>query len=175
MASNNVETLRAAHESWNRRDFAGVVRNSAESLAYTDNARSLNLNGPDKFREWTEAWAKAFSALAAPHEERAAREPPTAAARRHPAGEGERQGKSGGALRGPGHECRDHEHLALGKVQRAGGVVDDHEAERDQRVDAARREPADDDVDQGRTTHDRILLGPLGPVKATAARAAPPA
>ena len=61
MTSKNVETLRAAHESWNRRDFAGVVRNSAESLAYTDNARSLNLNGPDKFREWTEAWAKAFS------------------------------------------------------------------------------------------------------------------
>src|SRR6266700_3050204 len=57
MASKNVETLRAAHESWNRRDFAGVVRNSAENLAYTDNARSLNLNGPDKFREWTEAWA----------------------------------------------------------------------------------------------------------------------
>src|SRR5712692_1479166 len=61
MASENVETLRAAHESWNRRDFAGVVRNSAESLVYTDNARSLSLNGPDKFREWTEAWAKAFS------------------------------------------------------------------------------------------------------------------
>jgi steroid delta-isomerase-like uncharacterized protein len=61
MASKNVETLRAAHESWNRRDFAGVVRNSAESLVYTDNARGLNLKGPDKFREWTEAWAKAFS------------------------------------------------------------------------------------------------------------------
>ncbi len=61
MASENVETLRAAHESWNRRDFAGMVRNSAESLVYTDNARSLSLNGPDKFREWTEAWAKAFS------------------------------------------------------------------------------------------------------------------
>ena len=25
MASKNVETLRAAHESWNKRDFAGVV------------------------------------------------------------------------------------------------------------------------------------------------------
>src|SRR5207302_8664101 len=61
MASDNVETLRAADESWNRRDFAGVVRNSAESLVYTDNARSLSLNGPDKFREWTEAWGKAFS------------------------------------------------------------------------------------------------------------------
>src|SRR5229473_8720157 len=61
MASQNVETLRGAHESWNRRDFAGVVRNSAENLAYTDNARNLNLNSRDKFREWTEVWAKAFS------------------------------------------------------------------------------------------------------------------
>jgi steroid delta-isomerase-like uncharacterized protein len=61
MASKNVETLRAAHESWNRRDFAGVVRNAAEGLVYTDTARGLNLNSRDKFREWTEAWAKAFS------------------------------------------------------------------------------------------------------------------
>jgi steroid delta-isomerase-like uncharacterized protein len=61
MVSKNVETLRAAHESWNRRDFAGVVRNAAESLVYTDSARSLKLNGLDEFREWTEAWARAFS------------------------------------------------------------------------------------------------------------------
>jgi len=61
MSAKNVETLRAAHESWNRRDFASVVRNSAENLVYTDNARGLNLNSRDKFREWTEAWAKAFS------------------------------------------------------------------------------------------------------------------
>ncbi len=44
MASKNVEALRAVHESWNRRDFAGIVRNSAESLVYTDNARSLSLS-----------------------------------------------------------------------------------------------------------------------------------
>lgn len=61
MASKNVETLRAAHESWNKRDFAGVVRNAAEGLVYTDTARGLNLNSRDKFREWTESWAKAFS------------------------------------------------------------------------------------------------------------------
>jgi len=61
MASKNVRTLRDAHDSWNRRDFAGVVRNAAEGLVYTDTARSLNLNSRDKFREWTEAWAKAFS------------------------------------------------------------------------------------------------------------------
>jgi predicted ester cyclase len=61
MASKNVETLRAAHESWNKRDFAGVVRNSAENLVYTDNARALTMNSRDKFRDWTEAWAKSFS------------------------------------------------------------------------------------------------------------------
>ena len=61
MATNNVEALRAAHESWNCRDFAGLVRNAAEGLVYTDNARGLKLNSRDKFLEWTEAWAKAFS------------------------------------------------------------------------------------------------------------------
>ena len=61
MASKNVETLRAAHESWNRRDFQGIVRNAAEDLVYTDHARALTLNNRDKFREWTESWAMAFS------------------------------------------------------------------------------------------------------------------
>jgi steroid delta-isomerase-like uncharacterized protein len=61
MASKNVETLRAAHESWNKRDFAGLARNLAEGLVYTDNARALTFNSRDKFREWTEGWAKAFS------------------------------------------------------------------------------------------------------------------
>ena len=61
MASKNVETLRAAHESWNKRDFAGVVKNAAEGLVYTDNARAVTLNGQDKFRKWTVEWAKAFS------------------------------------------------------------------------------------------------------------------
>ena len=61
MASKNVDTLRAAHESWNKRDFAGVVKNAAEGLVYTDNARAIKLNSRDEFREWTEEWAKAFS------------------------------------------------------------------------------------------------------------------
>jgi steroid delta-isomerase-like uncharacterized protein len=60
MASRNVETLRAAHESWNKRDFAGVLRNTAENLVYRDQAQTLTLNGRDKFREWAESWAKAF-------------------------------------------------------------------------------------------------------------------
>ena len=61
MASKNVETLRAAHQSWNKRDFAGVIKSAADSFAYTDNARALTLNSPHKFREWTEGWAKSFS------------------------------------------------------------------------------------------------------------------
>jgi steroid delta-isomerase-like uncharacterized protein len=61
MSTKNVENLRAAHESWNRRDFQGVIRNAAESLVYTDQARVLTLNSRDKFREWTEAWARASS------------------------------------------------------------------------------------------------------------------
>jgi len=61
MASKNVETVRAAHESWNRRDFQGVVRDSSENLVYTDHGRSLTLKTREKFREWTEAWAMAFS------------------------------------------------------------------------------------------------------------------
>jgi predicted ester cyclase len=61
MASRNVETLRAAHESWNKRDFAGVMSNAVKGLAYTDHGRNITLNTRDKFREWTEGWAKAFS------------------------------------------------------------------------------------------------------------------
>jgi ketosteroid isomerase-like protein len=61
MASKNVETLRAAHKSWNKRDFAGVVSNAVNGLAYSDHGRNIMLNTKDKFREWTEGWAKAFS------------------------------------------------------------------------------------------------------------------
>jgi steroid delta-isomerase-like uncharacterized protein len=61
MDSKNVKTLRTAHGSWNKRDFAGVIRNAAENLTYTDHGRNITLNTRDKFREWTEGWAKAFS------------------------------------------------------------------------------------------------------------------
>ena len=61
MSAKNVKTLRAAHESWNKRDFAGVVSKAVKDLAYTDHGRNMTLNTRDKFREWTEGWAKAFS------------------------------------------------------------------------------------------------------------------
>jgi predicted ester cyclase len=61
MSAKNVKTRRAAHESWNKRDFAGVASNAVNGLAYTDHGRNITLNTRDKFREWTEGWAKAFS------------------------------------------------------------------------------------------------------------------
>jgi steroid delta-isomerase-like uncharacterized protein len=61
MSAKNLKMLRAAHESWNKRDFAGVIDNAAENLSYTDHARAITLSTREKFREWTEGWAKAFS------------------------------------------------------------------------------------------------------------------
>lgn len=61
MSAKNVKTLRAAHESWNKRDFAGVISNAAEGLAYTDHGRNTTLNSREKFRKWAEGWATAFS------------------------------------------------------------------------------------------------------------------
>jgi steroid delta-isomerase-like uncharacterized protein len=60
MAMKNVETLRAAHESWNRRDFDALVRDMADNVVYHDKARNLTLNGKQKFLEWAKAWAAAF-------------------------------------------------------------------------------------------------------------------
>src|SRR5437667_10732566 len=61
MASKHVQTLRAAHQGSHRRDFQGSVHSAAEALVYADHARALTLNYRDKFRQWTESWAMAFS------------------------------------------------------------------------------------------------------------------
>ncbi len=53
MSAKNVKTLRAAHESWNKRDFEGVLSSVAEGLAYTDHGRNITLNSREKFRGWT--------------------------------------------------------------------------------------------------------------------------
>lgn len=61
MASKNVDTLRAAHESWNKRDFDGVIKSLVENITYTDRARATSIKGKSNFREFVEAWARAFS------------------------------------------------------------------------------------------------------------------
>ncbi|MFB3915377.1 MAG: ester cyclase [Terriglobales bacterium] len=60
MASKNVETVRASYDSWNRRDFDGIVATLADSFTYKDYARNETLNSKQHFRQWVEAWAKAF-------------------------------------------------------------------------------------------------------------------
>jgi ketosteroid isomerase-like protein len=61
MSAKNVNALRRAHQNWNKRDFAGVIDTAAENLTYTHHARIIALNTREKFREWTQGWAKAFS------------------------------------------------------------------------------------------------------------------
>ncbi len=61
MASKNVETLRAAYESWNRRDFDGVVRHLADNAVYTDLDGNRTIHGKQGFREYVENWARAMS------------------------------------------------------------------------------------------------------------------
>lgn len=60
MSSTNVEIVRAAHDSWNRRDFDGIVRDMADNGIYVDRPRNLTLN-KQKFLDWTRDWARAFS------------------------------------------------------------------------------------------------------------------
>src|SRR5262249_3778117 len=66
------------------------------------------------------------------------------------------------------HERRDHQHLALREVERAGGVVDDHEAQRHQRVDRSGGEAADDDVDEGGPGHEATKRQTEAPIAAHA-------
>jgi steroid delta-isomerase-like uncharacterized protein len=61
MATKNVETIRAAQESFNRRDFDGALKNVAENYTNNDHPRENTMKGKNKFREFLEGWAKAFS------------------------------------------------------------------------------------------------------------------
>jgi steroid delta-isomerase-like uncharacterized protein len=61
MASKNVDTLRAAHQSFNRRDFDAVLRAMAENFSYRDHARGVTFSGREGFREFMQGWVTAFS------------------------------------------------------------------------------------------------------------------
>ncbi len=61
MASQKVETLRALHQAFNRRDFDGVVSKMAEGLTYRDQARNVTFTGRDGFKEFLQGWVGAFS------------------------------------------------------------------------------------------------------------------
>jgi steroid delta-isomerase-like uncharacterized protein len=61
VASRNVETLRTAHQAFNRRDFDAVVSMMAENVTYYDRARDLAFRGRTGFREFMQGWVTAFS------------------------------------------------------------------------------------------------------------------
>lgn len=61
MASKNVETFRAAHEAFNRRDFDAVVSAMADEFTYHDRARGVTFRGPNGFRDFIQGWVAAFS------------------------------------------------------------------------------------------------------------------
>jgi steroid delta-isomerase-like uncharacterized protein len=61
MSAKNVETVRAAHESWNERDFDGVVQDTVENLTYIDHALIDTMTTREKLRRWVEGWSGAFS------------------------------------------------------------------------------------------------------------------
>ena len=61
MASKNVETFRAAHQAFNRRDFNAVVNLMTEDFTYEDRARGVTFSGRAGFKEFMQAWVAAFS------------------------------------------------------------------------------------------------------------------
>ena len=60
MPSQNLKSLRAAHENWNRRDFDALVSAMREDVSYTDHPRGLILNTKNEFKSWAVSWGKAF-------------------------------------------------------------------------------------------------------------------
>jgi steroid delta-isomerase-like uncharacterized protein len=61
MSQKNVETLRATYQSWNKRDFDGVVRSLADRITFLDHATGRTVSTRQEFRTWAEDWAKTFS------------------------------------------------------------------------------------------------------------------
>jgi len=61
MESRNVETYRAAHQAFNRRDFDASVGTMAEDMTYQDHARNITSQGRTGFKEVLQGWVTAFS------------------------------------------------------------------------------------------------------------------
>jgi steroid delta-isomerase-like uncharacterized protein len=62
MASRNVETHRAGHEAFNRRDFGAMVKDHAETISWIDQARGSTFTTPQEFTdEFLAGWIEASS------------------------------------------------------------------------------------------------------------------
>jgi steroid delta-isomerase-like uncharacterized protein len=51
MASRNVDTYRAGHEAFNRRDFEAMTERYADSITWTDHAQGRTFGTPQEFRD----------------------------------------------------------------------------------------------------------------------------
>jgi steroid delta-isomerase-like uncharacterized protein len=61
MASKNVETFRAAHQAFNKRDFDAVANAMTEGVVYHDRARGVTFEGRSGVKQFLQGWAAAFS------------------------------------------------------------------------------------------------------------------
>jgi hypothetical protein len=62
MASTNVEAHRAGHEAFNRRDFAAMTRDYADSISWTDHAQGRTFTTPREFRDdFLAGWVQSSS------------------------------------------------------------------------------------------------------------------
>ena len=61
MASKNVETFRASHQAFNRRDFDAAVIAMADSFPYEDGARDVTFTGRSGFKGFVQSWVIAMS------------------------------------------------------------------------------------------------------------------
>jgi len=58
---NNVETIKQAHQNFNRHDMESAAKNVAENITYRNHARGVVINNRQGFIEYLEAWKKGFS------------------------------------------------------------------------------------------------------------------
>jgi steroid delta-isomerase-like uncharacterized protein len=62
MESRNVQTHRAGHEAFNRRDFDAMVEGYAERIRWTDQARGVTFETPEDFKNiFLQGWVEASS------------------------------------------------------------------------------------------------------------------
>ena len=60
MATSNLDTYRAGHQAFNRRDFQAMTRDYAGSIAWTDHSQGRTFRTPQEFRDdFLPGWVRA--------------------------------------------------------------------------------------------------------------------
>lgn len=61
MASKNVDSFRKSHDSFNRRDFDGILKTLADNCTYTEHPRGRTLRGKNQVHDFLQGWTSAFT------------------------------------------------------------------------------------------------------------------